>query len=291
MPPVDTRLVGKDAIGAIGPGPRVEDGEIDGDVVEELAARLEGDELFVPIGDEFGPCAAGGTFTLVAADALTTGRFYTSGDSAADHAKKVYRWLLDNKDDTESRTVIPRVCIDGRVEVEGPQNDTVVGGHLDCGALKKLKTTLGLIADGDAVRAFLAKRGVEVDDDTHRLMTSRAQMLLESGYADGEAEEGYEAFRETAGEAAVPALQGEHTEVVGVANYAEGVTLNRKKERDEFGDTVSAFNLDVAPLSAASEIMALTPEEAHQKFVAALYFNVGTELALCHGSLRTVDHR
>lgn len=289
--------LGNLAIGTIGPSARIDSGAISQVTVNEVVESLRGDEFYVEIGDNFGPSSAGGTFTLVVADALTTNRFRTGIESAADHAKKLYGWLLENKDDAASRKIIPRVCIDGRLPADDYVNDSVIGGHDDehgedgCGAQKNLGAILRFIAErGGAVRQFLEERGVQVSEELHQMLTANSRDLSspETGYVSSGAElRG--AFVATGGERTVAQLQGSHNEVVGVVNTEAGKTLNRKKLRETFGDAYESFEIDVAPLKDATATISLTDEEAEQKFIAALYYNVATTLVLGDPSLRTVD--
>ena len=62
------------------------------------------------VSDKNRPNAPGGTFSLVVADALTTGRWMDLGDAAYDHAKKLFAHLIDTVDDEEHRRVIPALA-------------------------------------------------------------------------------------------------------------------------------------------------------------------------------------
>jgi len=297
MPSAQQDQLGSVAIGTIGPSARVGSGEITHDMVDEVVQRLKGDEFYTEIGNEFGPCAAGGTFTLVVADALTTNRFREDGETAADHAQKLYAWLLEHKNDEESRRIIPRVCIDGRSPGDQYVNNSVIGGHDDehgedgCGAQKNLGPILAFIVEhGDGVRQFLEERGIQISDRMHTTIVAQSTTLSspQSGYiSTGTELRG--AFVAVGGEGVVARLRGLHNEIVGVVNTEEGKTLNRKRLREVYSDAYEAFDIDVAPLKKATAAISLTEEEAEQKFVAALYYNVATTLVLAEPSLRTVD--
>lgn len=293
MPMIKTHILGEAAVGTIGPEARIAAGEITQEKVDELAVRIADGEFYDAVSDELGPNAAGGTFTLVVADALTTGRFRAQGVNAKEHASALYSWLIENKNDAESRKIIPRVCIDGRMPVPGSAaNTSVVGGHDDensaagCGAQAKLGPIIEYIANnGSALRDFAASKGVEVDELTHNLLVANAARLLSEDYVSS-GEELRAAYAETAGEDSVVTLAGPHMEVVAGINTDKSLTLNRQKVANEYGPAYESFNADVGVFPEAAAIISLTEEEAHQKSIAMLYFNEAAALVLAHKSLR-----
>lgn len=298
LPMATIDVLGDAAIGTIGPEQRIESGEISAEKVDELAERLTTDEFHDDISDELGPNAAGGTFSLVVADALTTNRFRRPGQTAYEHAKSLYGWLMESKNDAEHRRIIPRVCVDGRLPVAGSVvNPNVVGGHDDehgpdgCGAQKRLKDILVYINQrGEDLRQFAAQHGVEIDDDTHRSIVSNAGALIAGGYVSSGTEL-REAYTETAGEPSVTKLAGEHKEVVGEVNKDKSKTLNRAKIRAVFGEGYDAFGIDVGVFpEAAAVISGGVEQEAWHKFVAMLYFNEATTTVLADKSLRITEH-
>lgn len=294
----ETEQLGGAAIGAIEPAPRIARGEIDAAQVDHLVEALRTDELYVSIDDEHGPNAGGGTFTLVVADALTaTPRFHEPGLNAAEHAKRVYGFLMEHHNNTKGRRIIPRVCIDGRLPVEGSAvNKAVVGGHDDehgpdgCGFQKHLPTILKYIAErGDDVRTFLSLRGVDVSESTHQVLVRRSGLLLTDGYTSpATALRG--AMVEAAGENAVTMLAGGHMEVAEGINVQAGRTLNRHKIREEFGIGYDVFGLDVVPLQESAALLSLKKTEEDQRFGASMYLNVAAGLVLGGPSLRTAIH-
>lgn len=267
---------------------------LDVEVLDDMIERLRGDEFYVPT-DRLRPNAAGGTLSLVVGDALTTGRFRRPGDTAKVHAKAVYTYLQKTQNSTDARRFIPAVCVDGRTPVkDGLENPAVVGGHDDehgpegCGAQKRLGDILTYLSQhGDEVRGLMAAIGVDIDDTTHEATTARSASLLDEGYVSPGSEL-RQALVDVAGKQSVATLAGEHNEVVLVINTQDGTTLDRAKLREVFGDEYEAFNVDVAALKKSAEAMSLTPEEAQQKFVAMLYYNVATAAVLAGPSLRIV---
>lgn len=275
------------AIGAIDPATRIASGEIAADRLDELTARLAGSDFFVHT-DEFiprqcvdgrpradgtcepAPNSSGGTFTLVVADALTTGRYRAPGEDAAAHAKAMYAYL----------------GVHG-YKVGGHDADHTAGDGCGCGAEDKLDAMLAYIRDhGDSIRSFLADLA-PVDDESHHHIVAAASELLDGGYvASGRALR--QAFIDTAGEESVETLTGPHHEVALVANTQAGTTLDRARLRAAFGDAYQAFNVDVAALRRAAEAVSVTAREAEQKFLAALYYNVAVAAVLSGPTLRVV---
>lgn len=294
----DVTLLGDSAIGAIGPDDRIKHGEISADKVDELAHRLETDEFYDEVSDELGPNSAGGTFSLVIADALTNSRFRLNGESAKEHARVVYTWLLENKNDAESRKVIPRVCVDGRIPVNGSvDNESVVGTHQDengpggCGAENKLNEILLYISNrGEQLRQIAAILGVEVDASTSQLISENARTLLEDGYVNSGSEL-REVCAEVAGESSVVTLAGTHKEVVAAVNTDKSKTLNRAKVREIFGEGYDVFDVDAGVFQEAAAVISDgSADDINQKFTALLYYNLGTTVVLSDKSLRLAQH-
>lgn len=293
MPASPHQELGSIAAGTIEPAPRVASGEITQERVDELYERLQTSKYYVATGQEFGPNAAGGTFSLVIADALTGNRFRQNGEGAKQHAKNLYAFLLEHHNDVEGRKIIPRVCIDGRQGEN--KNTTVVGGHDsdhgadDCGAQKRLLDIVRYMAHrGDDVRTFLQSHGVAVDDATHALLVENTQALIDGHYVTSPIAL-REAYVETAGETSVTRLIGAHAEVVATLNTETSMTLDRAAIRREFGSQYEAFNVDIDALQQSSALIALNARTTSQTFIAALYYNVATTAVLCGPSLLIVD--
>lgn len=287
--------LGDNAVGGIGPDPRIATGEITREEVEAFAKALATDEFYTKVG-ELRPNAAGGTFSLVIADALTTGRFMQPGDTAATHAERLYQWLEDNADTPENRKVIPNQCIDGRPVAPGSvPSPALIGGHDsthgkdDCGAQKKLPNIIAFIAEhGTVLRDMTIGAGVAVDDETHSLIVANATDLLQGGYvSEGLALRA--AFTNVAGEASVAKLFGEHGEVVGRRNADPTITLDRMRLSETYGTRLEAFNEDAGVFPAAAKVISVTEKEAAQKLVALEYYNTATTLVLADPSLRIIQ--
>lgn len=290
---VSVTNLGSCARGRIGPEDRVNQGEISVPEIKKFVDDLASDRYYVPVG-ELGPNAAGGTFSLVIADALTTRRFLQPGQKAAEHAKTVYGWLTQYADTDENRRIIPRQCIDGRPVAPGSApSQLLIGGHDsthghdDCGAMKRLPDILAFILSNGSVLRELAKReGVEVDPETHAIIVSSAQLLLEQDYcSDGTSLR--TAFTKVAGEACITQLLGDHKEVAARKNRNPDITLDRVALQDQY-DRLQAFNIDAGVFPSAADVISITPHEAAQKTVAMEYYNTATALVLAHPSLRYI---
>lgn len=291
------RIVLAHAVGTIEPGPRIKRGEITEIGVDMLVEGLKGEEFDVPL-EEQAPSAAGGTFSLVMADALTTDHYRTGSGNLKDHAVTIYRFLSNIKD-PQSRLVIPKFCMDGRpIRESGRDNTSVIGGHdadgvtneddCGCGAMDKAKPICIYIAGfGDELRAEVESRGVAVDDMTHRLILGKAGEMVASDYIPS-GKELRGALVEVGGKASVVTVSGPHLEAAKRINMQPGVTLSHPKLEARFGQDYQAFEIDVPPLQSACEVISLSGHEAYQKFIAALYFNIAAGAVLAGPTLRDV---
>lgn len=285
--------------GSIDPQTRVARGEITEQRIDELEARLRGDEFFTEIDEESTPTkcvdgrgradgeqeldanAAGGTFSLVMADSLSGHNTYRhAGQKAFQHAKNLYGHLVKM----------------GR-KIGGHDDDHAQAPNSGCGAQDKLDNAdadqpsiLRYIANrSDGIRAFLSSVGVEVDDELHAKISANAGALHDEEYATNGADL-RAVFTGTpgAGDDAVERLSGPHNEVVLVVNTKLGQTLDRQKVKAAFGDAYQVFNVDVWALLNGCTDTSLSPEEANERLVAALYYNVATAAVLAGRSLRVV---
>lgn len=284
--------LGEAAKGAIGPEERIARNELSEVEVQDFAEHLQTDEFYTEVG-ELGPNAAGGTFSLVVADALTTQRFLQPNQTADQHAKTVYGWLMQYADTPENYLIIPRQCIDGRPLTPGyAPSKQLIGGHDstkskdDCGAQKRLPEILAYISNnGDVLRNVTESEGVTVDDETHALIVASSQARLDEGYcSSGLALRN--SFTEVAGEACIAHLLGEHTEVAARKNRNPNITLDRDALQHEYGTAMEAFNIDAGVFLAAANVLSNTPREAAQKAIAMEYYNTATALVLAHKSMR-----
>lgn len=284
--------------GTIDPATRSQQGVISDTTVADLVARLKTDEFYDRIDaeavptkcvdgrgrvdgqQELGANAAGGTFSLVVADALTSNSYREAGQNAFEHAKRLYAQLV-----SLGKTV------------GGHDDDRAEMPNCGCGAEDKLDATT---ADQPSILAYLVRRGVDVrdavrslgvgvSDELHEALIQQAAKLRQEQYVTNGAAL-RQAFLDTpgVGAACVERLTGAHGEVAVVINTQPGTTLNRLKLKAAFGEAYQVFNLDVAALQSACKLIALSADEADEKFVAALYYNVATAAVLAGPTLRIV---
>jgi hypothetical protein len=277
--------------GAIDPDTRIARGDISRDTVDDVCEALKSEELYDHIAandiprmcvdgrhSQDGPCAAGGTFSLVIADALANNRYRQSGETAAEHATRYYQEL----------TAVGQ-------KIGGHDDDHQHGPFCGCGAQDKLDardddqpSILRYIAEkGDNVRSVLATLGVQVPDKLHTNITNRALDLRKEHYASS-GKELRDVTQRIGGLDSIETVHGGHNEVVAVINMRAGTTLNRTKLRESYGDSMQVFNLDVVNLQKGTEYLALSTKEAAEQFIAALYFNVAALAVLAGPSLRIV---
>jgi hypothetical protein len=283
-------------IGTIDPSTRVEQGLISDQVIDQLASWLRTPEAYQKASDlpvptqcvdgrsrkdglqSNGYNAAGGTFSLVMADALSHGSYRRAGESAAVHARHIYEQLL-----AEGFTI-------------GGHDDTsAVAPACGCGAEDKLDSKdlskpsiLRYIANhGRDIRQTLDTLSINVKDALHIRIIENSKALVKEGYAtNGRALR--QVIIDLAGSKAIVTLDGDHQEVALVINTETGTTLDRRNLTTHYGVHYQVFNLDVPAIEAAAKIISFSVNEAHEKFIAALYYNLATTAILAGPSLRLI---
>ena len=283
------------AEGAVDPSVRIASGDIKAEVVHDLAKRLQTDEFYDEIPAGSIPCvcmdcrgrldghqvlggnAAGGTFTLVMADALTSNTFRHPGENSAAHTKRTYAELMKRG-----------------YNVGGHDADTAAGSSVNggCGAMDKLDSSDPL---APSILRYMAKRaddvrqgvqgfGFEVSDALHASLVTNAQDLRETGYATT-GRELLEATLEVAGDESIETLTGPQLAVIAVVNTREGQTLNRKKVAAAFGNDYQVFNIDAPTISNGVRVTSMSEAQANDKMIAALYYNVATAAVIVGPSM------
>lgn len=279
--------------GAIGPEPRIKNGEITEAEVDEFVEALQSDEFydetkgFLPAccvdgrhrldGEcRLGPNAAGGVFSLVAADMLTTQTLRLDAHDSAGYAQNVFDYL--------NRTYPGQF---------GGHNDDRVsntGTDSGCGAVDRMAQVISLIAShGDALRSAAGSLGIVIDDDDFDVIVGRAQQIAqEHGLEISEGSGMMRALQRVAGTGSVETLTGDHNEVAVVINEREGTTLNRAKIRERHGDKLQAFNYDRWAMRKAVHAISqnLEQDEARLKLSAADMYNLAVACTLAGPSLR-----
>lgn len=214
------------------------------------------------------PNAAGGSETLMVADDLTTKRFADESGTTLAH----YRNVLD--------------VLQGEGYLVGGHNDNHAHGEASgCGANDKLPLIYGFISRcGDEVRALTESLGLTVSDDLH-------QMLVNNAGARTQFSAGAEllsALEEAAGPESIDNLVDGHNEVAAVINMRPGTTLDREALAAEFGPDYQAFNVDAWSFAEAAQAISLSQEEADEKVVAMVYYNLATAGVLCGKNMRVI---
>jgi hypothetical protein len=280
--------------GAISPATRIAQGEIVEERVSQLEADVQTDRFYrhLPEGVivptecvdgrlgpwHLGPNAAGGSFTVAMGFALTDGQLREGNEPAPKHAARVFRFLMEHGQ-----------SVGGHVDMHAH------GPNCGCGAQDKLDSQdpsqpsiLRYIEQrSNDVRGVIEALGVEVSDETHAKVTMRSAQLRREHYATTGADI-RQAYLDVAGEDSISTLVGDHKEVLTVINTQEGTTLDRSVMAQEYNDDYQVFNVDVWAIKKTFDSMALNPEEAHESFVAALYYNVATAAVLADSSMGVV---
>jgi hypothetical protein len=282
-------------LGTIEPAPRIKRGEITEHEIDEFVEKLDGDELYDAIDGsvlprccvdgrhradgtcQLGPNAAGGVFSLVAADMLTTQTFRLDADNSADYAGNVFDYL---------NRAYPGQFGDHDSDLLADPNDS------GCGAVDKMSVAIALIADsGDDLRAVAAAVGISIDDDDFDVIIGRAQQIADE--QDIRCTSGAEAMavlKQAAGDDSVETLVGIHNEVAVVVNEREGTTLNRAEVKAAYGDKMQAFNYDRWAMRKAVHAIGhnVEQDEARLKLAAADLYNIAVTCVLAGPSLRGV---
>ncbi len=277
--------------GAINPEERIVQGEITGAQVEVFCIALENDFFVKEIVDtttpdtcvdgrgfEVGGNAAGGTFTLVMADALTNQTLRRGQESAPNHARRFFTAL------TEAGARV------------GGHTGHAEGDNSGCGAEDKLDSQIDgapsilsyIVRRGNDIRELLNSIGVKVSDEIHTKIVDNAAKLRAENYATNGKE--LEAVtKEIAGDDATPLLVGEHAEVALDIETHPGKTMDRQKIYAAYAGKMQAFHLDVWAVENGVKLLAQSEPEARERFVAALYYNVATACTLAK-NVRIVTH-
>ncbi len=248
--------------------------------LEELTDRLRTGEFHVeteitlPCGCMDGRCGctikpntAGGTLSIFVADDLTTKRFAGEDDSTLEGYKNIVQ------------------LVKASGHKAGGHDETYdSGAKTGCGASDRLELIYGFMAtDSEVLRDIALELGIEVSDDEHDSITNAAaertnfsssKDLLKVIADDPEIE--------------VDHARGKHNEVIAIINTKEGTTLDRDALEAEFGPDYEAFNVDVWSFEAAAELTSISEEEAKQKFIAMVYYNLATSHVLCGKKMRVI---
>jgi hypothetical protein len=285
------------AEGSIDPLQRVQTGAINAQTINDLCSWLRTPEPYVVISGAVVPTAcvdgrsrkdgttvlgfnaAGGTFSLVMADALSHNDFRPQTEHAHEHARSIYRQLLaigypiGGHDDDDAQYPACGCGAEDRLDSIDPTRPSILRF---------------IIRRGAEIRTMLEGLGLLIDDSLHETILAHSADLIKEGYfKTGDALR--QAIIELAGEEAMVTLHGAHKEVALVLNSDITTSLNRQVICDRFGPKYQVFNLDIAALERAVTVIALSAQEAHEKFIAAVYYNLATAAVLAGPSMRIIS--
>ncbi|HMH31222.1 MAG TPA: hypothetical protein VK534_01975 [Methylomirabilota bacterium] len=268
------------AEGSVDPAVRVANGEIEQSKIDELAQRLRNGEFRIQVDPESipGDCmdcrrqsngaavvgvkAAGGTTTLVVADALTTNSYRQKGEKAPQHKRNMLEQL--SKDH----------------EVGG---HTGAEGSVPCGAETKLD---GQEPDEPSILGFMERKsvdifgtlrslGYEVEPELEDDIVAKTTVLRQEDYATT-GEELAAVGIEVVGRDKIRELSGVQNGVMVALLTKRGEILDQEAICDEYGDEYGVFEIEAWSIANGANKTALGPEEAHQKEIAGLAYNLGS---------------
>jgi hypothetical protein len=283
-------------VGSISPKTRLENNEINRETLVRFYEQLQTTKFYERVQCEVSPThcvdgrprkdgnqklgynAAGGSFSIVMADALTHQSYLNGNESAAVHARKIYQALLD--------------C--GYL-IGGHDDDHPAAPGCGCGAIDRLGANdarvisiLSFIAqNADDLHDSLVKLVGTISRDLNDQIRSQALKLLASNYVVS-GQEMRELMADLGGENAVETLAGSHNEVALVINTEQYTTLNRAALALEFGAKYQTFNLDIRSLQQPLFDLSQTTEDAQEKYIGALYYNLATAAVLADNSLQII---
>lgn len=289
----DTITLAEYGLGDIEPVPRIERGEITEAEVDTFVEELQGDEFYDEIDGFMPACcvdgrhrldgacklganAAGGAFSLLAADMLTTQTFNLEAKNTADYAKNLFDYL---------QSTYP-----GQFGDHNADQVKSAGTDSGCGAVDRMADIIGLIAShGPALRDTAELLGISINDDDFAVIQGRANHIAQDqGIKISNGLDMIAALKDKAGHTSVETLTGEHNEVAVVINEREGTTLNRAKVRARYGNRLQAFNYDRWAMKKAVHTIShnVEQEEARLKLAAADLYNLAVACTLAGPSLR-----
>jgi|GEM_PF-5592141 len=272
--------------GIIGAAARIAAGELtDADVTNFIAA-LEGSDLYSPATTNL-PCscidgrprkdgknlasvnAAGGIFSLMVADMLTTQTF-KAGETTAEYATNFLRHLPSEQFGCHIASSTDNADDSG------------------CGAVDKMAGAVALIAHhGDEIGAVASALGITIDEADLETIIMRATDVSASTHFSHGATLA-ETLRRIHGEEGIEISADTHCEVVVVVNDRAGTTLNRIAVLQQFGEKLQAFNYDRWAMPAAITVVNGSLDESQRtlQLAAIDLYTVAAACVLCDSSMR-----
>jgi hypothetical protein len=283
--------LGSYARGSIEPQPRIVAGEITEQEVAQFVQELDGADFYDEIESfmpkccvdgrhradgtcQLGANAAGGVFTLLAADMLSTQTLRRNARDTAEYAASLCHYLHSTQGGQFGDHIAEEV------------QDKDDSG---CGAIDKMATAVTLIAhEGGRLRELAAAIGLIINDADFEIITGRARAIVdEHSLTVATGKEMISKLTEAAGEASAEVLTGVHNEVAVVINERGHTTLNRAKIKARYGDRLQAFNYDRWAMRQAVRTLGpdMQEDEARLKLTAADMYNLAVTCTLAGPSL------
>lgn len=292
-------------VGSIEPASHIAQGEYDWSLIEQLQSDIldNSTELFkdadikMPLQcadgrtlKAIGGSAIGGSFTAVMADCLGDRRFYVPGNTAYEHAFKVYRYIISQN-----------------LKIGGHDDDHALSPNCGCGGEDKLdsqhaedmsilkfvsehgagiRQTLENLLDSNSGKSL----GIKVEDSLHALIVDQARELHSlSGTDKPYVSSGIDlrkAMVEVGGPESIDHLSGEHREVMAIIDFRKGSILDRAALSERYGGVIQAFYINVESIKFAAEVLSTNnPQVAELNFMAGLYYNIAASAVLAGPSL------
>jgi hypothetical protein len=278
------QTLGSVAVGSIGPAARIDAGEITHAQVLRFCRELEREDSllyrqleshssfmprycidgrhFADLRTHIAPNTAGGVFTLLVADMLTSQTFRNKSATTAVYAKNLFTFLNDA----------------GYEGTYGDHDQDVMSQAeaSGCGAVDNMPRTIAFIArHGEELRALAHGLGMRAVPADHAEIITRAKELTDDTTIEASTGASLRGvLANTAGEKSVITLHGQHHEVALVVNNQEGTSINPAA----YDDTLQAFNYDRWAMKKAVHVIGhnVDEHEARRKLLAADYFNLAT---------------
>lgn len=287
--------LGSLATGTIDPSTRVKGGEISDDCVNALAREI--DEHYIWVNKELidgttliprwcvdgrkdvkglptAPNAAGGTYTLVVAEALIDAPELVQNEAthtSAKHGRAMFSALHEQGHD-----------IGGHIDDHSPE------GKCGCGACDRLADIIEFIGNNiEAISEIASTLGLTVSPDLQQKIKANAELLIENKYVSS-GDDMISAITKVTVDDNVQKLHGEHKEVVLAVNTKTGTTLDRASVASTFGEDLQAFNVDVWAIENGVRTVTDSNHAFTEKTASAILYNIATACVLAGPSLRVV---
>ncbi|HET9098589.1 MAG TPA: hypothetical protein VFN51_03145 [Candidatus Saccharimonadales bacterium] len=271
------------AEGAVEPADRIEAGQIDPQKITELAERIKagnytlaGNEDLIPClcmdcraltnGEAtLGPKAAGGTMTLVVADALTYDSYRHKNDDAAQHKLRLFSELQQSG-----------FKPGGHVPAGFPDNLTGgcgAEGKLDSDSPDKPSIFKFIVKNSKAIFDTLIALGYEIDSDLEESIIDNTRRLITQKYASNGTELA-KVGMSIAPENNVQLEDGPQLAVLAAIMTKKGAYLDQKRIRQDYGPDYQVFEIEPWAIRNGAKVTSISEKEEHDREIAGMVFQV-----------------